>query len=104
MYFCTELKCKRICKKSCQTPSNSLYSFFCDSQLCPGRCGEFKDCVLCEVHKRGPKYDAALGTCTDCVTILAEHPIIVDGKIEGRSHFVLNYYICCMSLFAVYTS
>ncbi|KAF9802381.1 hypothetical protein SFRURICE_009063 [Spodoptera frugiperda] len=58
---------------------------------CPGRCGEFKDCVLCEVHKRGPLYKPDTDTCGDC----ALFPIIEEGKIEAnesRNEHLCSFY------------
>ncbi|XP_021181179.3 integrin beta-PS isoform X2 [Helicoverpa armigera] len=58
---------------------------------CPGRCQEFKDCVLCEVHKRGDLYNADRDDCGTC----AYFPIIEEGKIEAnesRNEHLCSFY------------
>lgn len=64
---------------------------YCDKcPTCPGRCAEFKDCVLCEVHKRGELYSEEPGTleCGNCTL----EPIIVEGKIEANE--TRNEHLC----------
>ncbi|GBP10850.1 Integrin beta-PS [Eumeta japonica] len=59
------------------------YGDFCEKcPTCPGRCAEFKDCVLCEVHERGPMLqdDISQAKCGNC----SLHPIIEEGKIEAN--------------------
>ncbi|KAJ0180473.1 hypothetical protein K1T71_003877 [Dendrolimus kikuchii] len=66
----------------CNVDNDRHYSgIYCEQcPTCPGKCGEFKDCVLCEVHKRGPLYNEKDDTCGEC----ALFPIIEEGKIEGN--------------------
>ncbi|XP_035436048.2 integrin beta-PS [Spodoptera frugiperda] len=77
----------------CNVDDDRHYSGkYCEKcPTCPGRCGEFKDCVLCEVHKRGPLYKPDTDTCGDC----ALYPIIEEGKIEAnesRNEHLCSFY------------
>ncbi|GBP10841.1 Integrin beta-PS [Eumeta japonica] len=57
---------------------------------CPGRCAEFKDCVLCEVHERGPMLqdDISQAKCGNC----SLHPIIEEGKLEANE--TIGEHLC----------
>ncbi|RVE40920.1 hypothetical protein evm_014430 [Chilo suppressalis] len=58
---------------------------------CKGKCGQFKDCVQCEAHNRGPLYnpDEVEGNrCPNCTLF----PIIVEGKLEANE--TLNEHLC----------
>ncbi|XP_045785292.1 integrin beta-PS [Maniola jurtina] len=76
----------------CNVDDDRHYSGkYCDKcPTCPGKCEDFKLCVLCEVHKRGPKYnaDAPDRECGDC----ALYPEVVEGKIEANE--TSNEHLC----------
>ncbi|GBP10848.1 Integrin beta-PS [Eumeta japonica] len=73
------------CGKCICTPDKDKHysGDFCEKcPTCPGRCAEFKDCVLCEVHERGPMLqdDISQAKCGNC----SLHSIIEEGKIEAN--------------------
>lgn len=77
----------------CNVDEDRHYSGkYCEQcPTCPGRCGEFKDCVLCEVHKRGPLFNEEDGSCGNCTLF----PIIEEGKVEAnetRNEHLCNFY------------
>ncbi|XP_049867319.1 integrin beta-PS [Pectinophora gossypiella] len=66
---------------------------FCEKcPTCPGRCQEFKDCVLCEVHARGPMFNPdATPHCGNCTLF----PTVEEGKIEAnesRNEHLCSFY------------
>ncbi|XP_013186565.1 integrin beta-PS [Amyelois transitella] len=75
----------------CHVKDNRHYSGkFCEKcPTCPGRCGEFKDCVLCEVHQRGPLYeDKSCGACKLDI-------IVEEGKLvanESQNEHLCSFY------------
>ncbi|XP_052750647.1 integrin beta-PS [Galleria mellonella] len=80
----------------CNVNDNRHYSGkYCEKcPTCPGRCGEFKECVLCEVHKRGPLFqpDKPVGEqCGNC----ALFPVVEEGKLvanENQSEHLCSFY------------
>lgn len=74
----------------CNVDDDKHYSgMYCEKcPTCPGHCGDFKDCVLCEVHKRGPKYNPDTDGCGNCALL----PIIEEGRIEANE--TLNEHLC----------
>ncbi|XP_063821699.1 integrin beta-PS [Ostrinia nubilalis] len=76
----------------CNVDDDRHYSGkYCDKcPTCPGKCGEFKECVQCEAHHRGPLYteEPTGAPCGNC----ALHPIIVEGKLEANE--TLNEHLC----------
>ncbi|XP_026495256.1 integrin beta-PS [Vanessa tameamea] len=76
----------------CNVDDDRHYSGkYCDKcPTCPGKCEDFKECVLCEVHKRGPAYnpDEPARDCGDCNLF----PEVVEGKIEANE--TLNEHLC----------
>ncbi|XP_026329225.1 integrin beta-PS [Hyposmocoma kahamanoa] len=78
--------------EQCVCKSDDEHHFsgkFCEKcPTCPGRCQEFKDCVLCEVHKRGPNYNPNTKICENCTL----YPDIEEGKIEANE--TMNEHLC----------
>ncbi|KAL4702519.1 hypothetical protein ACJJTC_001404 [Scirpophaga incertulas] len=77
----------------CNVDDDRHYSGrYCEKcPTCPGKCGEFKDCVQCEAHKRGPLYNSEeieSRRCGNCTL----YPIIVEGKLEANE--TLNEHLC----------
>ncbi|KAI8435079.1 hypothetical protein MSG28_003482 [Choristoneura fumiferana] len=68
---------------------------FCDKcPTCSGRCEEFKDCVLCSVHHRGPEWTENQTCTTSCgpQTGIQSPPIVVEGQLEANES--KNEHLC----------
>lgn len=77
----------------CNVDDDHHYSGrYCEKcPTCPGKCGQFKDCVQCEAHNRGELYNPDMPEgyrCPNCTLF----PIIVEGKLEANE--TLNEHLC----------
>ncbi|XP_037974109.2 integrin beta-PS [Plutella xylostella] len=88
---------KCVCGKCvCNVNDDQKYSgTFCEKcPACTGKCKEYKDCVLCEVHKRGPMFDMEAPPGLECGNC-SLNPVIEEGKIEAnetRGEYLCSFY------------
>lgn len=81
-----------LCGKcQCETKDDVRYNGkYCEKcPTCPGRCDELKNCVLCQIHKKGPFKDPK--TCAENCKLF--QTIVVDSMNCKLDFFILNLLI-----------